>query len=414
MASVIWKPPPGEAGEAREVRVADGRTYTFNPGVPQDIPQADLATVRTFLGSSGQTNTAETVASPTLTSAVQGKDATRYFEVVTVVAAVKAVVTAAAAPGAPGTVSVVAGVNDQFTYTPTGGAAQQFVVAPGSYTTAAAVAAAMAAALNGAVAFSTLYTVDVNSTKVRITAVTGGAARNSDTISVGSQHDVAVGLGFTSTATTITGADAFDGAPGTAATSAVCWEDADEVVTWTADGAETGGYKLLYSPDNIVPYVLVATIAHGATKTFTTTPANLAAGSVYTPTAHAATTSTGTITPNTATTTYSLAAVTEAGDSIPGAQHAQTNGPATFSAKNNIKVSFTPNDDTIAVKVLRGTSSLRLIGTVPAQETVDHSGAGHDTQAALSFTDVGATGTAYTAAVGAAKAYGVGTGPTEI
>lgn len=194
-----------------------------------------------------------------------------------------------------------------------------------------------------------------------------------------------------------------DSAPGTANHSAVCWTDADETITWTADGTELHGYKVLYSPDNVVPYTLVGTIAHGAALSFVTTPANIAAGTVYTPTANTASTSTITVTPNTASITYSIAAVTESADSIPGATTVVANAPATLSQHNSVSITFTPNAQTEASKLIRGSGSLFLAGTIAARHP----------QVAQTIADVG-SGPAYTAAGSAAAAVGVGAGPGEI
>ena len=79
-----------------------------------------------------------------------------------------------------------------------------------------------------------------------------------------------------------------------------------------------------------------------------------------------ASTSVGTVTPNVATITYSAAAETEAGDSIPGTANPVANAPNTLTANNSVTLTITPNAETEAIKVLRGSGSLVLIGVVPS------------------------------------------------
>lgn len=103
------------------------------------------------------------------------------------------------APSTP--VTVVTGVNDEFVYTPhTTGTPETFTVAPGVYTTGAACAAAMGAALGGSSeAFSTLVLVAVDGGGVLgFTQVVAGAAFNASTIGPGA-NDVTADMGFTGT-----------------------------------------------------------------------------------------------------------------------------------------------------------------------------------------------------------------------
>jgi hypothetical protein len=97
--------------------------------------------------------------------------------------------------------TVVGGTNDALIFTNEGGAGtpETFTLAPGTYSTLAAVIAALAAA-TGSVSserFDTLITPsDGGAGKIRLTMVALGADDNGDTITLG-VNDVAAALGFT-------------------------------------------------------------------------------------------------------------------------------------------------------------------------------------------------------------------------
>ena len=116
-------------------------------------------------------------------------------------------VTGGGAPLLP--LTVVAGVNDEFVYTPFfTGTPETFTVAPGVYTTLAALEAAVGSAIGSAhaEAFSTIITITNNATDLVFTSVVLGQNDNGDTITPGT-HDVTVGLGLANPTTFAGGTD---------------------------------------------------------------------------------------------------------------------------------------------------------------------------------------------------------------
>lgn len=85
---------------------------------------------------------------------------------------------------------VVAATNDSFTFN-----SNVYVVAPGTYTTLAALATAVGAALHSATAFSTLVTVTASGTGLLFTNVASGVHAE---VFATATHDILAALGVTS------------------------------------------------------------------------------------------------------------------------------------------------------------------------------------------------------------------------
>jgi hypothetical protein len=147
-----------------------------------------------------------------------------------------------------------------------------------------------------------------------------------------------------------------DSAPSSAGTSAACWTDPDEVVTWTASGTETGGYKILYSPDGLVAYVQVGTVAHGAALSFHYAGQ---AGTTYAPQVGGTVPTGVTVTAQTQSIVFKRVAQTiGSGESIPSAGTTVATVPATPSANNRVHLSWTRETGETATRILAGSLSV--------------------------------------------------------